>query len=201
MHRFILICLLTMKSLWASGVGAEILWLKGNVTYENQKLVEGATIPLGLTLKTAKKSFVKVQVPSVGGVKGFQVVLGPDSALSLSGSPEQKDGEYKFIKGAARFIHEQVNDSSKSAPIISPQVSIAVRGTEYLLKVNPALGESEIILFEGEVQMVNLSDPNNSISINPGQWGGLGGRFGSQIAPPISLPKEVFSGFKKLLKK
>lgn len=201
MHKFILICLFSLKSLWASGVAAEILWLKGDATYQNQKLTKGTTLPLGSSLTTGKKSFVKVRVPSVGKVKGFQVVLGPESSLVLSESPEQKGEEYKFIQGAARFIHDKVDDPRKSAPIVTPQISVGVRGTEYLLKVNPALGESEIILFEGKVEMGNLSDPNNSIFVNPGEWGGLGGRFGSQIAPPIALPKEVYSGFQKLLKK
>ncbi len=189
--------LLNIISTFASGAGTEVLWQKGEVTYQGQRIVKGMSIELGSTLTTGKKSYVKLQVPSVGKVKGFSVVLGPESSLVLTDSPSES---YTFIQGAARFLHEKVNGEEQSAVIKTKQVSFGVRGTEYLVKVNPVLGESEIVLFEGKVEMGNLNDPENFIEVNPGQWGGLGGRFGSKINPPISLPTQVLAGFQKLLK-
>ena len=200
MYKLLFMSLFMISSTFASGAGAQVLWLKGDVTYNNQKLSKGVSIALGATISTGKKSYVKLEVPSIGEVNGFTVTLGPNSSLALSDDPIKESESFHFIQGAARFVHKKIKDQSKSAPVTTAQVSIGVRGTEYLLKVNPALGESEIVLFEGKVHMGNLSDPLNSIDINPGQWGGLGGRFGNKIAPPITLPKEVYAGFKKLLK-
>jgi hypothetical protein len=39
--------------------------------------------------------------------------------------------------------------------------------------------------------MDNLADKANSELIKKSQWGGLGGRFGSKIQPPINLPESV----------
>jgi len=196
--KITLLLLFSFSSL-ASGAGAQILWLRGHVTYNGQKLSKGITIPLGSNLITSKKSYVKVAVPAIGAVKAFSVVLGPDSDLLLSDDPV-KSGGHEFLKGAARFLHEKLEGTKSTVAVKTPQVSMGIRGTEYLLKVNPALGESEVVLFEGRIQMGNLKDSANTVDIKPGQWGGLGGRFGNKIAPPITLPKAVLASFEKMLK-
>ena len=199
MRKAILLSLYLMlfsSSSLASGAGVEVLFTKGVVHYNGQTLRKDISIPLGHELSTGKNSFVKIKIPKIGRFSGLSVVLGPNSKIFLSAKPLKKE-RHRFIKGAARFIHDEVQ--GEDVQIHTPQVSIAVRGTEYLLKVNEALGESEIVLFEGAVKMSNLKQANDSIDIKPGQWGGLGGRFGSEIAPAITLPVKVFSGFKKLL--
>lgn len=183
----------------ASGVGAEILWVKGDVSYQNQKMAKGMVLALGSILSTSKKSYVKVMVPKVGKIKAFSVVLGPDSKLKLSDDPV-KEGGHEFIKGAGRFLHEKIASTKSIVAVKSSQVSMAIRGTEYLFKVNPSLGESEVVLFDGKIEMSNLKNPNDSVEISPGQWGGLGGRFGKNIAAPIPLPKAVLTSFQKMLK-
>ncbi len=187
----------SFSSSFASGAGVEVLFTKGVVHYNGQGLRKDISIPLGHELSTGKNSFVKIKIPKIGRFSELSVVLGPNSTFFLSAEP-LKNQRHRFIKGAARFIHDKVQ--GEDVQIHTPQVSIAVRGTEYLLKVNEALGESEIVLFEGDVKMSNLiNQDKDSIEIKPGQWGGLGGRFGSQIGPAITLPTKVFSGFKKLL--
>ncbi len=204
MNRFAIISLLLM--LWgslshASGVGADILWAKGTVLYGDQEVIKGLTIPLGKILRTSKSSFVKVRIPQVGNSAGVTVVLGPQSELKLESTAhnEKSTLSHQFITGAARFIHEK--SPQQPVEIHTANASVGVRGTEYILKVNPALGESEIVLFEGKVEMGNLSAPEDHIEILPGQWGGLGGRFGAKFQAPITLPAKVYAGFKKLLAK
>ncbi len=50
----------------------------------------------------------------------------------------------------------------------SPTASIAVRGTEFSVEVSAA-GDTQVIVFEGAVQVTSLSDPSRSVLIEAGR--------------------------------
>ncbi|MBC97398.1 MAG: hypothetical protein CME63_06590 [Halobacteriovoraceae bacterium] len=195
---FLLLSLMATQKVWASGVGFEVPWLKGDVYYNGQKIKKGLTLPLGHLLETKKNSFIKISLPKMGATSASELVLGPSSSFKVSQEPLGDKG-HSLIKGAARFIHDKMQ-TDQELKIKTPHMSVGIRGTEYILKVNENLGESEIILFEGKVVLENNSDKSNTQEINPGQWGGVGGRFGKTINPPLTLPRHVLAGFGKLLK-
>jgi len=68
-------------------------------------------------------------------------------------------------------VHVKINHfGGKPNPyrINSPTASVAVRGTEFSVAVN-GMGETEVVVFEGLVEVTNLSDPQNKVLVNPGQ--------------------------------
>ena len=67
------------------------------------------------------------------------------------------------------------------------------------MKTNTLLGETEIIMFDGEVMMENVNDKDNTALLKKGQWGGIGGRFGDKIAPVLDLPQAVLDMTEKIL--
>ena len=52
--------------------------------------------------------------------------------------------------------------------INSPTASIAVRGTEFGVAVVPA-GDTEVVVYDGLVEVTNLSNPQNKLLVHPGQ--------------------------------
>lgn len=195
--NFLTLLLLTFSlSIFSLPIFAEanIKWLKGTVTKNDKVLKVGASVQVGDRLKTAKKSFVRINFTQA------LITLGPASELIVEApKKEEKSLTKKLISGAARFIHTSDKPLSGEG-IVTPHASMGVRGTDFLAKVNLNLGETEIVLFDGKVKMVNLGDSSDQVDINPGQWGGIGGRFGEKLKTPITLPKKVLKGFEKLLK-
>jgi hypothetical protein len=118
--------------------------------------------------------------------------------MILNFSDEKK---YTLTEGSCRWkseIRKAVQNQSKGK-IYTSNVSMGIRGTDFLVKSFPLFGETEIIMFDGEVQMGNLTTPTNSVTVSKGQWGGLGGRYGQIINSPLNLPKEVLEEFSKTI--
>jgi hypothetical protein len=68
-------------------------------------------------------------------------------------------------------IHVRINHlGGKPNPyrINSPTASIAVRGTEFSVAVN-GVGDTEVIVYEGLVEVISLSNPQNKVLVHPGQ--------------------------------
>jgi hypothetical protein len=77
---------------------------------------------------------------------------------------------------------------------------MGVRGTDFLAISNPLLGESELIVFDGTVDLHSGLDPSDSKLVTKGHWGGVGGRFGKKIGDLITLPANVLSHFDEISK-
>jgi hypothetical protein len=68
-------------------------------------------------------------------------------------------------------VHVKINHfGGKPNPyrINSPTASVAVRGTEFSVAVS-GIGETEVVVFEGLVEVTNLSNPQDKVLVNPGQ--------------------------------
>jgi hypothetical protein len=177
---------------------AKVVVIKGkSVTYESLSLTKGQMISTGGILKTGKRSFVKLELLESGGL----VSVGPRSQVEVKAIEKSGPKVITLLKGALRYKGSDSKESkeAKRPTLYTKNASMGVRGTDFLMKANPVLGESEIVLFTGLVQMTNRSDAANTESIGPGQWGGIGGRFGAKVQKPIQLPKKALNGFNKLL--
>ena len=84
---FLLLSLMATQKVWASGVGFEVPWLKGDVYYNGQKIKKGLTLPLGHLLETKKNSFIKISLPKMGATSASELVLGPSSSFKVSQEP------------------------------------------------------------------------------------------------------------------
>jgi hypothetical protein len=168
----------------------------GTVLFEGRPVKLGDSIDKAGLLETSEKSVIQLTVAKWGN----SITLGPLSSMMLNFSDAKK---YTLDKGSCRWktavnaAKELVGGKGK---IYTRHIAMGVRGTDFLIKTNALLGESEIIMFDGEVQMDNLSDPENTVVVKKGQWGGVGGRYGKKIAPPLDLPQAVLDLAEKVIK-
>lgn len=172
---------------------AKVTKLKGDITFNGRALKKGDMISSSGVLKSRTRSFVKLFISQWNN----SIVLGPNGELNLDLSNQSRSKNYNFIKGRMRWL---TAPGKKSKGVIhTKQASIGVRGTDYLLIANSLLGETEIIVFDGKVQLQNSSDIKDSKVISKNQWGGLGGRYGATIGKVLDLPANVIRAFSKQL--
>lgn len=175
---------------------AEISIVKGkSATYAGKAIKVGDKIETGKELKTGARTFVKVLL---GESKSY-ISVGPRSKVLIEEIKEEESIKAKVTLIAGAFRFKGKSAGKKEPAVYTRNASMGIRGTDFLLKANEILGESEIVLFSGLVQMTNLADAENSETIAPGQWGGIGGRFGPKVQKPIQLPSKALTGFEKLL--
>lgn len=170
----------------------------GTVMFNKQAIKEGDIITKGGDLVTRKKSFVKIEIPHWGN----SIVLGPGSEMKLDLSSKEVKKKYSFMKGICRWktvMGIKTGPKDKKGGIHTKTAIIGVRGTDFLLKVNPALNETEVVVFDGQVELANSSDDSNKSLINKGQWGGIGGRYGQKVGEAFTLPAKALSGFNRKL--
>ena len=163
---------------------AQVLKLVGTVLFDGVALKEGDVINRVGKIESKEKSFLKVKIEKWKNT----ISIGPGSSMVLNFNDEKK---YTLEEGACRWKSLHPGESNKDAKIFTKFVSMGVRGTDFVVKANTVLNESEIVVLDGEVMMDNLADKSNSELIKKGQWGGLGGRYGTKIQPPINLPESV----------
>lgn len=156
--------------------------LKGTVIFEGVPLKLGDTIDKVGKLETKDKSYLQIKIEKW---KNF-ISIGPNSKMDLNFNDEKK---YTLEAGFCRW--KSFAKSESKGKIFTKRVSFGVRGTDFLLTQEPILGETEIIMLDGEVMMENLNDKTNTALVKKGQWGGIGGRFGEKISPILNLPQAV----------
>ncbi len=189
-----LLCLLPlMVQALPSG---EVVVIRGEVMYEAQKLTKGMIINDGGLITTGKKSFVKIKVKDWGTT----IVLGPRTKMKVNLASKNVKKKYSLTAGACRWRSIINAKAKKKGVIYTPVAALGVRGTDFILKVNPVLGESEIVVIDGLVNFQNLNKESDSSLISKGQWGGLGGRFGQEIGEVLNLPKRVLKHFDRQMK-
>jgi hypothetical protein len=189
MKFFIILFFFSLQALALEG---RVLSVKGDVKMLGSAVSTKVLVPENVEVFVGEKSYIQIElIPS-----GTKVMVGGNSTFIIS--TFNKDIEQVSLsKGLARWISGK--NSKKGSGINTPQVSMGVRGTDFFASVNPLLGESEIICFEGEVDFANLAKRSDSKIIKKNQWGGLGGRFGAQIGPVLDLPANVIKHFKMLI--
>lgn len=168
---------------------------QGDITFNSNILQADSKIEGKGLLKSGPRSFVKIKVEHWG----TSIILGPDSEMSINLAEQNHSKKYLLEKGYARWRSYNQKKLEEARGISTKSASMGVRGTDFLIIANELLGESEIVVFDGLVELKNLEDPTNSFEVSKGQWGGLGGRFTNKIQPPITLPANVFQNFSRRL--
>lgn len=172
---------------------AKVLKIKGKSFFNGKILKLGQEISISGLIKTSKRSYLKISVKEWGNT----IVLGPSSKMLLDLSSKKIKKKYTFIKGACRWLTKF--KSKKKGAIYTKNAALGVRGTDFLLKYNSLLGETEVVMFDGKVLFQNTNDSKDSKLITKGQWGGVGGRFGNKIGKVIDLPANIIKAFNKKL--
>jgi len=194
MRKFIFLLTLLLFSFTVLAVdlppSGEVVKLRGEVVFDGLPLKVGDLITKVGKIETKDKSYLQIKIDKWKNT----ISIGPNSSMQLNFSDSKK---YTLEAGSSRWKSFAPSDSK--GKIFTKTVSMGVRGTDFFLKTNPLLNETEIIMFNGEVLMENLADKDNTAVLKKGQWGGFGGRFGQKIAPVLDLPQAVLDATEKIL--
>ena len=164
--------------------------LRGTVTYEGNPIKEGSIISGNGKIETKESSFVQFKIDKWKNT----ISVGPNSAMAVNlNDPKQ----YVLNEGTCRW--KAFAESAIKGKIHTKRASMGVRGTDFYVKSNSLLGETEIIMFSGEVLMENSQEKSNTALLKKGQWGGIGGRFGEKISPVLNLPIAMLDSTEKSL--
>ncbi len=174
---------------------AEVVKLKGKVSFDGKQLKLGDRINKKGVLKTERRSFLQVEIPKWGN----KITVGPKSEMEFDFGKKAKK-KYSFIHGRCRWTTYKGVKGKGKGRLFTKIASLGVRGTDFTVVANKDLGETEIIVLDGSVEFGNLNAPEDSVIVNKGQWGGIGGRFGDKIGKVIDLPREVVNQFDSQLK-
>lgn len=195
-HFYFLIFLILFSplALSASPIGV-VERQQGQISYQEKELQLNSQIQGKGVLKSGPRSFVKIKVEQWGS----SIILGPDSEMSIDLISKEATKVYLLEKGYVRWRTYNQKKLEEVRGISTKTAAMGVRGTDFLVIANELLNETEIVVFDGVVELKNLKDPTNSFEVSKGQWGGLGGRFTQKIQPPITLPANVFQKFSRRL--
>ncbi|MEK6623348.1 MAG: hypothetical protein AABY86_00170, partial [Bdellovibrionota bacterium] len=195
---FIVLFSLIQVTLAAPPVG-KVIYLKGKATFAGQGINVNQELASNGVVATGPSSILKIYISTWQST----IVLGSYSTMELNLENANRPGDapviYTLEKGLCRWISDPGSKGSSRKGIHTKIAAIGVRGTDFILKENPLLSETETVVFEGEVVMVSKLDNPSESQIKIGQWGGLGGRFGQNVIRVIDLPPVVLDEFHKLL--
>lgn len=194
----VLILLLSSMSVMAAN-DFIVARLKGKVTFNGVALKLNQKISKGGTLQSSDKSFVSIKSLEFGS----NIFLSANSSLKINDVKDKVP--LSLVEGAVRWVTTKDKTKAKTKTkrvggIKTKNAVFGVRGTNFAIIYGKLLGESEIVCFDGKVNFTNQKNTKNTKLITKGQWGGLGGRFGSVITVMDKVPKNVVEHFDKLLK-
>ncbi len=169
---------------------AEIIKLTGTVSFNGKNVLQGDKIRERGIIETSNKSFLLLKIDKWKNT----ISIGANTKMKLDFNDEKK---YTIEEGICRW--KSLGKSEAKGKIYSTQASFGVRGTDFIIIENKLLKETEIVMFDGKVIFENLSDNKNKFELLPGQWGGIGGRFGEKIRPPLDLNENILKQFKEKL--
>lgn len=174
---------------------AKVVVLRGEAFLDGVVIKENQVIDRPGKITTGEKSFIKVFIEKWGN----HLMIGPKSEMVLNFSDLKK---YTLQSGSCRWISaakKSLNEKPKGG-IFTAQAAMGIRGTNFILMTNPLFGETEIVMFEGEVELKSLKDDEDKVSLKENQWGGIGGRFGQKISRVITLNSDQLKALDSLLK-
>src|ERR1035437_4078912 len=75
---------------------------------------------------------------------------------------------FEILAGKVRVKINHFGGRPNPYRMNSPTASIAVRGTEFSIEVSPS-GDTQVVVYEGVVQVTSLSDPSQTILLEAGR--------------------------------
>ena len=116
---------------------------------------------------------------------GSMVVVDPGSLILLKDFRQASSLRelFEITLGMVRVKINHFAGRPNPYRMNSPTASIAVRGTEFSIQVD-AQGETSVVVYEGAVEVSDLSDPSNSVLVEAGRGVLLQGQTFHPFAAP-----------------
>ena len=134
-------------------------------------LAMNSALEVGDTIVTSKKSFLRVKMNDDTFFN-----LGPSSQLRISKftfTKVKRETLYSVARGQVRAIINKKAENDKAVVIKTKNVSLGVRGTEFLTNAYMVKGKatSDVVLLKGKVatNVSKLNIPQKSFNLKPGQ--------------------------------
>src|SRR5262245_3472891 len=128
-------------------------------------LRQGATLQPGDMIDTRGRGRVVIALSD-----GSQVVIFPGSRVQLKNF--QAGGSWRdLLMVTVGRVRATINHQGKRPNpyrVFSPVASIAVRGTDFLVTVEPS-GETRVLVYEGLVEVGSLVNPQKTVLVRPGR--------------------------------
>jgi hypothetical protein len=128
-------------------------------------LRQGATLQPGDVIDTRGSGRVVIALSD-----GSQVVIFPGSRVQLKNF--QAGGSWRdLLMVTVGRVRATINHQGKRPNpyrVFSPVASIAVRGTDFLVIVEPS-GETRVLVYEGLVEVGSLFNPQKTVLVRPGR--------------------------------
>jgi FecR protein len=125
---------------------------------------------------------------------GSMVVVEPQSLIVIKDfrQAESLRELFEILVGKVRVRINHFGGRPNPYRMNSPTASLAVRGTEFSIEVGPG-GETQVMVYEGAVEVTSLSDPSQSVLVEAGrgvlvQAGQDFHMLAAMLNPPLARP-------------
>ena len=158
----------------ASAQSTSVVARAASVTGQAQ-LVSGGSAPFPLTPGYILNPGDRIDTRGGGRVvidlsDGSLVVVAPESVIVLKDFRNASSLRelFEITLGMVRVKINHFAGKPNPYRMNSPTASIAVRGTEFSIEVD-AQGDTQVVVYEGSVEVASLSDPNRKVLIEAGR--------------------------------
>jgi hypothetical protein len=186
--------LVLFVSLISFAQSGKVLLARGQVFFNGKPVKKDMRLAGAGTFTLGDRSYLKLLLEKSQST----VVLGANSKSEIDFSQKSMfESEVNLLKGNARWI-----TGDKKTPgggVRTSNAIIGIRGTDFLAIANPVFGETEVVCFDGSVELSNQQNISDSKIVGKNQWGGIGGRFGKNLSEILTLNDEIIAGFKTVL--
>ena len=173
---------------------AKVIMLRGEATFGGHPLKMASNLKGAGEFVVGDKSYLKILLVE----SKTEITLGANTTSFINLAVKNVLPEVSLLKGMARWI-TGTNQIKKTGGIRTKNAAMGIRGTDFFVTYNPLLGETEVICFEGAIEMESTLVSGEHKMVKKNQWGGIGGRFGENLSRILDLSPELIQSFKQVL--
>lgn len=200
-----LVLAMIFAPIWAAHASdATVVLLRGSAKTQTGKALSlKDVVPMGTTVTTSGKSFVKLLFAD-----NTQLNVGPESTVKIEPTKAGDPGMVNLVSGQIRAkVTKDILQGGSGEPkdkmhVKTKTAAMAVRGTDFNVVFNGQNNNTALITFEGAVAMTRLqgnetataalADRNGLVMVTEGQYSGANPDL-PQASLPVRLSPSQFS--------
>lgn len=190
LNLFVLLSMICAFNIQAADYFANVEKFKGSVEVNNKAITKKTKVMNGDIVIVKDKSYLKLKASD-----GTIIIVGPKSGLKISFNKNKTPVSLEV--GSLRWISPKKD--KKFLGVRTPNAILGVRGTDFFVERERVFDETQMVCFDGNVNLASVKNKDDSKNVGPGQWGGIGGRYSQKIGEIITLKASILKSFKDLL--